>query len=280
MNRDIDNPFDILDGRMMISLGPLSSETHCSFSCPFCYVPKGFLQYSTLDIPDICEFVGKATDVDIIYISGDTDSFAPPRMDKGLDLLEKLAYEFSKDILITTRISMDMRIIKRLKKVARILENKNKKLFVCISISSPDENKKIEPLPIPSVNSRIETLALLKNNGLCAILAMRPFLPIYCFDDYKGLIDSLKNSVDLILGEVWYHDAKKEMWERLTGKPIIHRGVSQKTLMPFNENDTEWEEWNDPQMEKDIANFCKTLGIPFFMRSSSAIKYLRAQSKS
>jgi DNA repair photolyase len=278
MNRDKNNPFDIFEERAMISLGPLTPSKHCPYSCLFCYVPNGFLQYSSLEISDICNYLNNKDAFEIIYISGDTDSFAPPRLEKGLELLERLADEFEKDILITTRTSMDIKVIERLMKIAKVLLKKNKKLFVCISISSPDDNRKIEPLPIPTVASRINTLSLLKENGLCSILAMRPFLPIYCSDDYFKLIDSLAHSVDLILGEVWYHDLDKTMWTKLTGKSIIYKGVSCKTIMRFCGNNMEWEAWNDPQMEKDISNYCKSLNIPFFMRSSSAIEHLKLQN--
>jgi len=280
MNRDSDNPFDIHNGRAMISLGSWKPNAHCPYSCLFCYVPGGFLQYSSLQINDICTYLlGRKNEFEIIYISGDTDSFAPPRLEDGLNLLKLLATEFEKDILITTRIAMDIDIVKQLKEISNILSAKNKKLFVCISISSPDGDRRIEPLPIPPVNSRIDTLSLLRENGLYSILAMRPFLPIYNSNDYMGLISSVAPSVDLVLGEVWYHDPDKVMWTKLTGNPLIYKGMSSKTKMRFNASDKEWEVWNDPEMEKIISDYCESLSIPFFMESSPAIKYLRAQDK-
>jgi len=280
MSRDSDNPFDIRDGRAMISLGPWTPDVHCPYSCLFCYVPGGFLQYYSLEIDDICTYLlDRKNAFEIIYISGDTDSFAPPRLDKGLMLLKRLAVEFEKNILITTRFAMDIDTVKQLKNISNVLLDKNKKLFVCISISCPYNNRRVEPLPIPSVSDRIDTLSLLKKNELYSILAMRPFLPIYSSDDYLGLINSVAHSVDLILGEVWYHDPDKVMWAKLTGNSSISRGVSSKTKMRFNEGNKEWEAWNDPEMEKIIRDYCYSLNIPFFMESSPAIKHLQAQDK-
>jgi len=277
MNRSMDNPFDIIDRRAMVSLGPLTSNKHCSYSCLFCYVPNGFLQYASLEIHDICNYLKKhESEFDIIYISGDTDSFAPPRLQEGLELLSRLANEFSKDILITTRICMNINITRKLKHAAKILSEKDKNLFVCISISSPYTDRRIEPLPIPSIKSRIDTLNRLKENGLFSILALRPFLPIYNTKDYIIMIDSLKNSVDIILGEVWYHDINHEMWQNLTGNNTINKGVSRKDALSFSASKRIWEVWRDTQMEKDIAEHCKTLKIPFFMESAPAIEHLKS----
>jgi DNA repair photolyase len=263
----------------MISLGPLSSTKHCPYSCLFCYVPNGFLKYASLDIREICCFLEENKDkYKIIYISGDTDSFAPPRLQKGLALLETVASEFSKDILITTRISMDANIIGYLNRIKRTLAEKGKNLFICISISSPVGDRRIEPLPIPSIESRIETLTLLKKNGFYSILALRPFLPIYYSEDYFKIIDLLKDSVDAILGEVWYHDVNHKMWYKLTNTHVVSRGVSRRVNLPFNISEIEWEEWNDPQMENDIENRCKALNIPFYMNSTSAIDYLQTNT--
>lgn len=280
MTRSKDNPFDIFNGRAMISLGPLTSNKHCPYSCLFCYVPNGFLQYESIGISKICEYLrNHEDDFEIVYISGDTDSFAPPRLQEGLELLETVANKFNKDILITTRMAMDADIIERLQKISKLLLKKNRKFFVCISISSPDGNQKIEPPPIPSIASRIDTMTSLKKNGIYSILALRPFLPIYSSEDYIRIINLLKDSVDVILGEVWYHDINYEMWRRLTGSNEVNRGVSKKVTLPFNISEKEWEEWRDSQMEKEIADYCRNLNIPFFMDSSSAIKYLNTKVK-
>ena len=279
MKRNKDNPFDILRNRAMISLGPISSNKHCPYSCLFCYVPNGFLQYSSLEIPDICKYLEAHKDeFETIYISGDTDSFAPPRSDKGMSLLKRLAKEFHKDILITTRVNMDDSMVNDLLNIKNILASRNKYLYVCISISTPDDNLIIEPLPIPTVDCRIETLKRLKNAGIISILAMRPLLPIYQTDDYIRLIDTCSSSVDLILGEVWYHDPCLKMWEAVTGEAKIHRGTSKRTQLPFDGSNREWEEWSDHQMVKEITNYCESRNIPFYMESSCALNYLRSRT--
>lgn len=279
MERNHSNPFDILLGRAMISLGPVSPQKHCPYSCLFCYVPTGFLQYRPLGIIDICKYLKtRKNEFETIYISGDTDSFAPPRMEQGISLLKRLANEFDKSILITTRAFMNKETIDELLTVKNILRNRNKQLYVCVSISAPDGNRAIEPLPIPTVEDRIKTLDTLKKAGILSILAMRPFLPIYEANDYIRLIDSCLSSVDLILGEVWYHDPYLQMWNAVTGKFEIYRGTSAQTCLPFESSNKEWMEWVDTRLVEEISGYCKLRNIPFFMDSSSALKYLREQT--
>src|SRR6266851_8645144 len=97
------SPFDVSDNRAMVSLGPLSPKKYCTYSCPFCYVQSDFLSYTSMDISEIVDWLKTCQrPFDIIYVSGDTDSFAPPRTDGGIELLEALC-EFGVDLLFTTR---------------------------------------------------------------------------------------------------------------------------------------------------------------------------------
>ena len=119
-----DQPFDIREGRAMVSIGPLSPKKYCSYNCPFCYVNAGFLSYATMTIPEIVAWLKKHVDsYDIIYVSGDTDSFAPPRMDEGIELLEALA-ELDSDLLFTTRAIFGRSHLNSLENICKKLFNK------------------------------------------------------------------------------------------------------------------------------------------------------------
>src|SRR5205809_334951 len=101
--RSLVDPFDLRSGRAMVSLGPLSPKKYCTFSCPFCYVQSDFLSYASLSISEIVRWLRtQRNQFDIVYVSGDTDSFAPPRTDQGIDLLWAIT-QFDVDILFTTR---------------------------------------------------------------------------------------------------------------------------------------------------------------------------------
>jgi DNA repair photolyase len=57
-----------------------------------------------MEIADIVKYLKKhENEYDIVYISGDTDSFAPPRTSKGLALLQSIAENLDTDITFTTK---------------------------------------------------------------------------------------------------------------------------------------------------------------------------------
>ena len=69
----------------MVSLGALNGQKNCPYSCAFCYMQDGFGKYPSVEISDIINFLAaNKNKFNIIYISGDTDSFAPPRTEQGL----------------------------------------------------------------------------------------------------------------------------------------------------------------------------------------------------
>src|SRR5258706_9777095 len=124
--RPFSNPFDVSDNRAMVSLGPLSPKKYCTYSCPFCYVRTDFLSYASMSIPEIISWLRNCQQpFDIIYVSGDTDSFAPPRTSRGIELLEELC-EFNVDLLFTTRFVFAPEHLERLFQIRKHLTNKKK----------------------------------------------------------------------------------------------------------------------------------------------------------
>lgn len=274
--REEKNPFYVKNDRAMVSLGPLSSNKYCSYSCAFCYVQDGFLKYKKMCIKDICTYLVENKDkFSIIYVSGDTDSFAAPRTEEGIELLTAISEKLNKDVLFTTRMVFSEYDMKGIVRVNDILKNKNKNLYACISITSPNEERSIEPNPINTVDDRIKQLNLFKTNDIFSILAMRPFLPIYSIEQYKNLVLKVLGKVDCILGERWYFHENDIIYNRVMQGRKIDKGNVILTEMDFDDNTCIWSSWYDDKLENEIEELCKQLEIPFYMRSAPAIKYLK-----
>lgn len=278
--REDKNPFYVKNGRAMVSLGPLNKIKYCTYSCAFCYVQDGFLKYKNMCVNDICNFLQEnQQNFKIIYISGDTDSFAPPRTSQGLELLSCISERIDKDILFTTRMVFSDEEMKEIISVKDKMMKKGKDLFACISITSPIGERSIEPIPIKTIEERIKQLALFKDNNIFSILAMRPFLPIYSLDQYKELILKAYEKVDCILGERWFFHQDDIIYKRVMEGKEINSGNIILTEMDFDENFDTWNLWYDEQLENAIKELCNQLGVPFYMRSAPAIEYLKGYSK-
>lgn len=279
-NREDKSPFYIKNNRAMVSLGPLNTTKYCTYSCAFCYVQNGFLKYKKMCVADICNFLEENQErFNIIYISGDTDSFAPPRTSQGLELLSCISDKVDKDVLFTTRMVFSKEEMGKIIEVNDKLKKKGNSLFACISITSPIEERSIEPIPIRTVEERIEQLALFKNNNIFSILAMRPFLPIYSMEQYKELVLKVNGKVDCILGERWYFHENDVIYKRVMNGKEIDKGNIILTEMDFDDNSRMWNQWYDEELEREIGGICAQLSIPFFMRSTPAIDKLKGIRK-
>jgi len=268
-------PFEISNKRAMVSLGPLSAKRFCPYSCAFCYVHADINPYASWPIGRIINFLHEnRSKYDVVYVSGDTDSFAEPRTEKGIDLLEALE-ELDCDILFTTRAPLISRHIQRIGNLSTRLKSKGKLLIGCVSITRLVSAPHIEPKPIPDPQVRIDVLNGLKSEGLYTVLAMRPFLPIIPVDEYLKIVSLSQNSIDLVLGEVWYCDKggilEKQVFRGCTPDDLIFT----EHTMDFNANKAIWKVWEDPEQQNTIAAYCDSINLPFFMRSRPAVLFLR-----
>ncbi|MBD5532938.1 MAG: hypothetical protein HDQ98_12220 [Lachnospiraceae bacterium] len=270
--RTKDLPFDIRDRRAMVSLGPLNETQYCTYMCPFCYVQAGFLSYRNLSIPQILNWLEKhKTEFDIIYISGDTDSFAPPRTKVALELLETLL-QLRKDVLFTTRAVLGEEDMNKLSDIAKKYNEEKLMLFGCVSITSWT-TKGIEPANVPLPEKRVEELRKFKDMGIIPILAMRPFIPIVPISDYQLILEKTLGLVEVVLGESWYVDCE-EILERRTLKNCK---LEEFTLceMPFDNNKKVWKRYDGIEQKNYCEEWCKRHNVLFFMRSLPAIKKLK-----
>ncbi len=280
MNRErtLELPFYLGNNRAMISLGPLSPKKYCTYSCPFCYVHSGFLKYVNLDLEDIKSWLtNNKGKYDIIYISGDTDSFAKPRTQKALDLLESLI-AFNVDVLFTTRYVFNEDELLRIKKINEQLSRKGRILFGCVSIAQLSFNH-LEPKPIKPPLERIKQLKRFKELGLCSVLAMRPFLPIVPKEEYSEIINLSIGSFDILLGESWYADKDGVLEKQVFKTQPNYKIEFKESPMDFDNNQNIWKVWEGEEIRKFVCKKSEEMGFPFFMRSRPAIEWYRNKKR-
>ena len=274
--QQVPGDFYVRGGRAMISLGPLSAERYCTYDCAFCYVRADFQKYPAWENEQIVDYLRERRQMyDIVYVSGDTDSFAPPRTDRGIQLLKDLA-ELDCDVLFTTRFVFSAKQLESLGEINRRCLRRSKLLIGCISIPRLSSAGHLEPKPIPTPEARIETLKALKEEGLITVLAMRPFLPIIPIEEYVEIIERCKTVVDIVLGEVWYVDQagtiEKRVLTHSKNAPKIKYALRE---MDFDKKPSVWKIWEAEDVSAQVSAHCTTLGLDFFMRSRPAILKLR-----
>jgi 8-oxo-dGTP pyrophosphatase MutT (NUDIX family)/DNA repair photolyase len=283
--RDKDKPFYLENRRAMISLGPLNKNAHCAFRCAYCYVQDEFISYASLNDNEIITFLRDNRQAyNIIYVSGDTDSFASPRTDRALRLLYKIVMEINCDLLFTTRATFSDSNYEIIKQIIEQQKKLNKMLYACVSITRFSEDYAyLEPTPIPLPGERIIVLKKLKELGAVTVLATRPFLPTVNVDDYIRIIDKSKEFVDIVLGECFYFIRGGKVEKRVFPNgisPEIERNITHNQRMPFDNNKALWDIWNSDEYEQTVAARCKELGIVFSMHSDNAItEYLKNENK-
>ena len=258
----------------MVSLGPLTARKHCTYSCPFCYVNSHFASYPKLSQSDIISWLRSlpTNSYDVIYVSGDTDSFAPPRTQSGLNLLFELT-KLNKDILFTTRMVFTKEHIKQLETLIAECEKRKILLFGCVSIAQL-HHPHLEPHPIASPFKRANQLKVFKDLGIISIWAMRPFLPIVTQSEHREILELCENSIDIVLGKSWYMDEEGELEKKVfkNDSRVIEYTREQ---MPFDNNDASWRVYHGSKSQKVCEQWSNSTGIPFFMRSRPAIEWAR-----
>lgn len=278
-------PFFLNGKRAMISIGALADKQHCSYRCAFCYVQDDFSSYAKLNVDEIIKFLKEKREYyEIIYVSGDTDSFAPPRTKKGLELLYRVAIEIDCDLLFTTRAVFSEGDYKMIHRIADEQKRTKNEFYACISITRySDDVAYLEPDPIPTPNARIAILKRLKEIGVTTVLAMRPFLPVVNKNDYLTIIEKSKEFVDIVLGECFYFIRDGKIQNRVFPNGIperIEKELLHNQKMEFDNNSSQWEVWDAKEYYEVIKKRCEELNIVFSMHSDDAIfEYLHRKEK-
>jgi hypothetical protein len=274
---DRDSAYYIGDNRRaMVSLGPVKHRNYCTFSCPFCYVQGPFPRYQrTADPTQVVTWLNQRRDqFDTIYVSGDTDSFAPPRTEKALKLLDELL-SLECTVLFTTRHFFNMQQRITLKRVAEDYRAAGIQLIGCISVSQL-YHPPLEPTPIASPEDRMEQLRWMRESGLVSILTIRPFIPGVPASEYEEIARRGADGVDLVLGGDWYVDPAGIILRR-TEQAIGVKIDFPSTRQPldFTEDGTAWKVYSHAAAQRAVSEVCREKGVPFFMRSGPALSHLR-----
>lgn len=275
--RNPNMPFYIDGNRAMVSLGPLSDNMYCPYHCAFCYVQDGFMSYNKLDLTEIINFLHKNREkYNIIYISGDTDSFAPPRTKEGLKLLNDIVININCDITFTTRCIFSDSEYEQLSNIINVHKKTGCKFIAGTSITRYSEDTSyLEPAPIPSPDARIQHIKKMKRAGAITMLGLRPFLPVVDMHDYITILDKVFPDLDIALGESFYFNRNGNIQRRVFPKGIsedIEKNIIHNQSMNFDDNKVLWEVWNSKKYEEFVAEHCKKLGIIFAMHSQEALE--------
>jgi hypothetical protein len=270
-------PYFIGLGRAMVSLGPVNEVSYCSYRCRFCYVQGPFPKYASATVEETVDWLADRRDqYDIVYISGDTDSFARPRTQEGLNLIEALL-ALHVDVLFTTRYVFSDAELARLGSIASRYSAERLLLIGCVSISQL-HHAKLEPPPIESPNRRIQLLCELKALGVITVLTIRPFIPSIPASEYCEIARLGGEVADVILGGDLYLDSNGTVFENIraaTETMDLDALPSRVGGLDFSLSEEDWMTVAHRDAAEEVSLVCESLKKPFFMRSSAAIRWIR-----
>jgi DNA repair photolyase len=272
-----DSPYFIGLGRAMVSLGPISNNRYCPYQCRFCYVQGPFPKYASATVDEIIKWLIERRDqYNIIYVSGDTDSFAQPRTDEGLDLIEALL-DLKVDVLFTTRYVFRDTELERLRYITTQYLAQQLLLIGCISISQI-HHPELEPAPIESPYRRIQLLHDMQGLGVVTALTIRPFIPSIPASEYSEIAAISSKYADVVLGGDLYLDSEGAVLQAIratTESANLEASASCVGALDFSLSGDHWVTMTHPQAVVQVNAVCTAVGKPFFMRSAGAISWIR-----
>jgi DNA repair photolyase len=270
-------PYFIGLGRAMVSLGPISKNRYCPYQCRFCYVQGPFPKYESATVSEIVMWLEERRDqYDIVYISGDTDSFAQPRTEEGLDLIEALL-RLKVDVLFTTRYVFSGSELERLGSITSKYREERLLLIGCISISQL-HHPQLEPPPIESPYRRTQLLREMQTLGIVTALTIRPFIPSVPAAEYREIAAIAGEFGDVVLGGDLYLDSNGAVLQgiRTAGQSLdLDSSRSRVRPLDFSLTDDDWMVLSHPEAAAQVSAACEELGKPFYLRSAGAISWIR-----
>lgn len=249
----------------------------CKLGCAHCYTnTTNFVHQEVLSVDNIIDILNSERGkFSTICISGDTDCFLEPF--KSLELIKEIIKNFfDVNIMFTTRLIPPKEIVEELIKVGNIC-NRRKQLFIpCISVITYNYPNKIENgLLVPSTIERLNFFQTLISAGLPCFLTLRPTFPfeIVPLNEIIQILDYVKVTPAAVLGEVLLLD-KSGILEKRLGIDVEQKECPESKLT-FIYQPLEWKKMYCNKEHSSIKKECVRRGLPFFMRSMSAIKYLK-----
>lgn len=247
----------------------------CSFSCKYCYTRSGsFENYQQRSASEIIEALRHfpKDSYDYIYVSCDMEPFVDQA--RALDLLSVLS-ELDKTIHFTTKAKLSSKTIAELGNINNRMKRLGTLLIPAVTITSWESSPLLEPNPIPGPEERLATIRALWQSGLDVVLALRPFLPFVTLDEYRKIIDFSAEYIACVLGGVLYFDQDGVM-----EKDLGHQIPDYITApMNFVDRPGRWKVYLGEDKRFFLESYCNSLGIPFFMTSTPAMKFLSTRKR-
>jgi DNA repair photolyase len=245
----------------------------CPFNCAFCYTGiDGYKQEKLNSIDTIIDEL-REKNPDIVYISGQRESFVNP--DEGLELCERIFTEFQSDLMITTRNVFNSTQLQRLFDLKQQMDVANKDLFVCISIPALDSSNKIEPSNlIPSPKERIDFLSKIHGGGLYSILTLRPvfpnaFIPV---SEPMQILNDSKHFIDAVIASGVVVD--ESTLPKLGGFPEDYTS-ERRNIMEILGRSILVDYVDVGEELEQIKNACRKQNLYFAEHSMSVVEYLK-----
>jgi len=261
------------EGKITISLGG-----KCTLNCKHCYTNTSSFVHQPQISPKTASKLLQDCDAEFstICVSGDIDCFLDPEL--GIELLTNIVENFeTQNIMFTTRLIPQQNVIEKLIKLGEICTARKQLFIPCISLVSFNYPNVVENAK--KVNSSIERLDFFKklsNSGLPCFLTLRPTFPfsLVPFDEIEKILDYVDDSPAAVLGEVLLLDAKNEIAQKLA---IVKSPEDQfeESKMTFIEQPIIWKKLYIKHEHRLIKEACNRRGLPFFLRSMSAVHYLK-----
>lgn len=251
----------------------------CSLGCKHCYTNcSAFLHQDKITVKELIKDLGciDSNTFTTICISGDVDTFLNPY--EGLELIALLAEIYrKKTIMFTTRLVPNDNIKKELTLIGKKCLERGQLFIPCISVISfayPNqiENSKL----VPSTTERLDFFIKLCKSGIPCFLTLRPTFPfeIVQMSEIVNILKYVKNLPASVLGEVLLLDQNGEIEKRLGMQVINKNNPIQISKMTFLNQECYWKKVYFRNEHKEIKKECNNLGMPFFLRSMSAIRYI------
>jgi hypothetical protein len=213
---------------------------------------------------------------DIVYVSGDTDSFAQPRTNEGLDLLEALLH-LNVDVLFTTRYVFTEQELERLRAISIHYRALRLLLIGCVSISQM-HHPELEPPPIKGYQQRVDLLRKMQAIGIVTALTIRPFIPSVPASEYCEIANLGSGFADVVLGGDLYLDSDGTILRNIraaSGSLDLQALELRFGTLDFSLNGDDWITLTHAEAVVQVGALCEARGKPFFTRSAAAINWIR-----
>jgi len=259
-------------GKVTVSLGGV-----CKLWCKHCYITARQFEHPKLrSVDSVIAELHEVRDLfKVICISGDTDCFLDEVA--GLELIERVCSSFpTADVMFTSRLVQHGHVLERILATARDMARDGRLLVPCVSVVTWTYPNAIEnPRLVPPTAERIAWLRDLAGQRMPCFLAIRPTFPfaVVLATEVEGMLDACAGAAACVLGEVFILDKGNKIATRL--KLAVVDETATVSTLTFLDQPGLWEKRIYTE-EIEFARKCSLeRGMPYFMRSMSAMSYLR-----